>query len=323
MSASIDTMIHVGALPWHGLSIELEEPPTDPQQIVAAGKLDWTVAATRMYTELHDRVKDYQAIYREDNNEILGVVNTANPHLAQNADMFNAFSDILNSEVSFETAASLGIGEKVFGCFKINDSYKVFDDQIDHYIVVVNDHLKTDGKITLINTPVRVVCQNILTEALNTALLKYRVKCSSDLNLNATIAHHMIAAYSDTQAVLTAKAESLYSQKVTRDQLDKLLDELFPLVQTTDEESRHRKANEIVYERREQFIQECVNADNLQNFKGTAYQIFNAVTDWDLHYFKNSDAGLDLDARMSRLPGIAGEGTLTKKALKTLARFAA
>ena len=322
MSANIDTMVYVGKMPWHGLGTFLEEVPTDPQQIVAAAQLDWTVAAARMYTELHDSVKNYKAIYREDNNEVLGVANIANPHFAQNTDMFNAFGDILNKEVAFETAASLGIGEKVFGCFKINDSYKIFDDQIDHYLVVVNDHLKPDGKITIINTPVRVVCQNTLTEALSTAVLKYRIKCSQDLNLNATLANHMISAYADTQQILTAQAEAMYKQKVSREQIDKFLDELFPLIQA-DESSEHQKANERVLMLREQFITQCVNADNLQNFKGTQYQLFNAVTDWDLHYFKNSDDGLDLDQRMKRLPGIAGEGTITKKALKVLKALAA
>lgn len=322
MSANIDTMLYVGALPWHGQGLRLDTPPTDPKQIAAEGQFDWTVAATKMYTDLHSSVQNYQALYREDNNQILGVINNSMVRIVQNTDMFNAFKDILGKEVDFETAASLGVGETVFGCFKIKDSYDIFGDQIDHYLVAVNNHLKPDGKILLINTPVRVVCQNTLTEALSKTNMKYRIKCSEDEVLNASLAEHIIYSYEDTQQVLKQTAEDMVSKKVSQEDVDILLDELFPLVQA-DAESLHKKANERTMELRDTFINQCINADNLQNFKGTQYQIFNAVTDWDLHYFKNTDDGLELEQRMKRLPGLAGEGTITAKALKVLKRLAA
>lgn len=318
----MNSVLNVNTLPWVGEGLVLDEQPSTVTTIIDEAKLRWTVAAARMYTELHDRVGGYHAIYREDNNQILGVVNNANPRLAQNEDMFNAFADILGHEVEFNTAAELGGGEKVFGTFKIKDSYKIFDDQIDHYLVAVNDHMKPDGKILIINTPVRVVCQNTLTEALAGTFMKYRIKCSQDTILNSTLASHMLSCFESTQANLLAAAESMVKEKVSESQIEIFMNELFPLIEA-DAESTHKKANEQMMELRDIFMTQCVNADNLQNFKGTQYQLFNAVTDWDTHYFKNTDDGLDLDKRMKRLPGLAGEGTITKKALKVLKRLAA
>lgn len=46
--------------------------------------------------------------------------------------------------------------------------------------------------------------------------------------------------------------------------------------------------------------------------RGTHYQVFNALTDFTQHYFKNSDDGLDLESRMKLLPGSGVESASSK-----------
>lgn len=311
MSANIDTLLYVGETPWHGLGVRYETAPSTAEEIIKGAHLDWTVADDPMFTAHHEQVQNYHAIYRTDNNRVLGVVNKQYPALVQNIDAFNAFNNLIGKHVQVETAASLGFGEKIFGCFKINEGYKVHDDDIDHYLVVFNDHLKADGKITVMNTPVRVVCQNTLSAALSDNLLKYRIACSSDEFVNDSLADHILRAAERSKDALTAKADVLLKRKVTKEDVEKILDELFPYIKA-EGESTHDVANERTAMIRETFLTKCMGADNLANYRGTHYQVFNALTDFTQHYFKNSDSGLDLESRMKLLPGSGVESASSK-----------
>lgn len=318
MSAGIDTMMYVAETPWHNLGHKYDVAPKTSEEIIKGAELDWTVAATKMYTTEHGDVMNYHAIYREDNNTILGVVNSAYPRLVQNTESFKAFEDILGKEVDIDTAASLGKGERVFGCFKINQGYKLIDDDVDHYLVVINDHLKTDGKVTLLNTPIRVVCQNTLSHALSNNSYKVRVPIYGDSGANAEIAKKVIEGAGSCIKELDKKANNMLAQKVSRDYIEKLLDELFPYIKA-DGETTHSKANDIADMMRETFLSECMGADNLANYRGTQYQVFNALTDFSTHYFKSVDKAYDLNYRMSLLPGMGATdnpSTLVTKFLK-------
>lgn len=302
MSAGIDTMLYVGETPWHNLGTHYDVAPKTSQEIIQGAKLGWEVGAAPMKTELHDKVLGYHTIYREDNNEILGVVNNARPRLVQNSETFNAFDHLIGSEIEVETAASLGIGETVFGCFKIKDQYKLVDDAVDHYFVVMNDHLKVDGKVTVLNTPVRVVCQNTLSAALSNNYYKVRIPITNDSGINYELATKILASAGAAIDQLGKKAEKMLAQKVSRESLEKVLDELFPYIQA-DGMSLHNKTNERVSMMRSTFLS-CMAADNLANYRGTSYQIFNALTDYTQHYFRNVDKCYDLNHRMQLLPGI-------------------
>ena len=317
MAANIDTMMYVKEVPWHGLGHRYDTPPATSEEIVKAAQLDWRVNTARMSTDLHGEVLGYHAVYREDNNEILGVVNKYYPSIVQNTETFQAFENILGKEVTIDTAASLGRGEVIFGCFKINEGYKLVDDDVDHYLVVMNEHLKPDGKITLLNTPVRVVCQNTLSAALNNNSYKVRIPVYGDKGANAEIARKVITGAANCIRELDTKAQRMLKQKVDRDYVDKLLDELFPFIKV-DGETTHSKANEATEIIRDTFITECMGAPDLANYRGTQYQIFNALTDFSTHYFKNVDKAYDLNYRMSLLPGMGTDnpGTLVSKYLK-------
>ena len=322
MSANINSMLYVGNTPWHGFGTKYDTAPTSSEEIIKGAGLDWSVSALPMTTSIHDRVQNYHAIYREDSNQVLGVINKQYPKLVQNTDAFNAFNNLLGKSIDVDTAASLGSGEKVFGCFKLKGNYKVQGEDFDHYLVVLNEHLKGDGKVTVINTPVRVVCQNTLSAALSNNVMKYRINITNDKAVNETLAMRIMDNVDSASKCLDKSAAQMLKSKVSREMIEKLLDELFPFIQASDD-SLHARANEAIEDIRNTFITECMGADNLADFRGTQYQVFNALTDFDGHYFKNTDAGLDLDSRMKRLPGLAGEGTVTAKGLKVMSKLIA
>lgn len=327
MSAEIDTMLYVGEVPWHGLGHHYEVAPTTPAEIVAGAELNWTVAAAPMKTDLHTSVLNYNTIYREDTNRILGVVNKPNIELTQNSDMFNAFGELIGSEVTTETAASLGVGTTVFGCFKISDTYKLLDDDVDHYLVVVNDHLKCDGKITVINTPIRVVCQNTLNAAIGNNKCLIRIPITASTKINVALAEKILKSVGSTMDRLKLRAEKLVSEKITRNYIDRVLDELFPYIEVKEgETSTHDRANEKVDMMRDVFVNDCLGAANLSNYSNTKYQVLNAVLDFSQHYFLNMTKSYDLKYRMGSVFGSSDStqpiGT-TSKFMKIMDRIAA
>lgn len=304
MSANIDTLVYVGETPWNKMGKDLtENPPSTGAEIVAAAELNWEVATIPVKTDLHDHVKLYQAVYRTDNNEVLGLVNAAQPYLVQNSEMFNAVEYLMKDDMGIEVAASLGHGEKVFGCFKIHQRYKVFGDEVDHYFVVLNDHLKTDGKITVLNTPVRVVCQNTLSLALKNNSYKMRVPITSDVSMNATLASKIFESAGSAITELNSTAEKLYAKKIDSSYTEKMLDLLFPY-HIVDGVPIDSVGNEKVSLTRSTFMDSCMGADNLQNVVGTQWQMFNALVDFTTHYYSKIDDAYDLTKRMQRLPGI-------------------
>lgn len=313
MSANVQSMIYVGEKPWHGLGKRYDVAPNNPQEIISGASLDWKTASQPMRSELYEKIPDYQVIYREDNNDILGVIDKPENKvkIVQNAETFNAISSLLGKEMDTETAASLDDGRDIFGCFKIRQEFNLVDDKIDHYLVIINNHLRPDGKVTIVNTPVRVVCENTLTAALNNNLMKYRVNCTQDSIYNDSIASFIRESVMGSQKSLTTFAEKLLKQKITREHVEKLLDELFPYIKS-DGPSIHERANETTSMVRETFLSQCMGADNLSNYAGTQYQVFNALTDFTQHYYMSSESGVDLQSRMKQLPGISSDWRISK-----------
>lgn len=310
MSENINGMLYVKELPWNGLGHSLKDDLSTSHDIVKSADMDWTVNYTDVLSsnETIGQIPGFFAIYREDKNSVLGLVKSSKtPVIVQNENTFSAFEPLLNhSDIIPDTASSLNGGEKIFGCFKINDKYKVLDDDVEHYFVVLNEHLKPDGKITILNTPIRVVCQNTLTAALSNYNYKIRVAISEDPEINTNIAQRIIASAGSAIDELNKNAEKMVSIKLKDDSLNYVMDELFPYIKADASDSEHVRANEKTDILRQTFEEKCFHADNLANYEGTVYQMFQAMSDFSGHFYKKSDNVVDINYRMNTLQGMGG-----------------
>ena len=301
-------MFAVPETPWHNLGASYQTPPKTSKEIMEGAKLDFTVSTEKMETTLHGKIPGWHTVYREDNNELLGVVHTGRPNVVQNVDAFGMFDKLIGDKVEFDAAGSLGGGAMVFGAFLVKEQYRVLDEDIDHYLLVINDHLKPDGKVTILNTPVRVVCQNMIGNLLYKSLYQMRMPVTSDEGVRLTLTNKMFDTVNACKVRLNRQAEALVQQKIDHQYVSGLLDTLFPLIKVGDtDEVAINKTNERIEAIRSQFLSDCMNADNLGNFRGTAYQAFGAVTDFATHYFSKPEKAYDLGARMKVLPGIAAD----------------
>nr|DAY86387.1 MAG TPA: hypothetical protein [Caudoviricetes sp.] len=312
MSANIDSMMYVGETPWHGLGVKYDVAPTSSEEIIKGASLDWTVSSHQLSSDIDSVVPGVSAIYRDDNSSLLGLVNTSVPTLVQNSDTFIALEDMLGNELDVETAAALDSGTQVFGCFKIGNQYKVLDDDVESYLVVLNDHLKSDGRVTVINTPIRVVCQNTLSQAIGSALYKIRIPITDDRAINQNIIGNVFDTVNKSIKVLNSKAEEWSTTAIDRSKMDIVLDTLFPYPDTEDPYSERNMKMEM---RRETFA-ECLKADDLANYRGSVYQVFNALIDYEDHYYAKADKAFDLKYRMSKIPGLRTETSMVQKFIK-------
>ena len=217
-----------------------KERPRTSADIIKQADLDWEVGSLPMFTEAHKRVQNWHAIYRVDDNSIIGAVNKAYPDIVQNVNTFDIIESRLGNALEVETAGHLSGNKDVFGCFKVQEEFKLFDDEIDQFFVILNDHMKPDGKVTVLYTPVRVVCQNTLSYALNNNAYKARISISPDKQINHNVGFNVMSQIEYGSSMLEKKSNIYRKLKIDRDDIESLLDDLFPIVESGIESSHEK-----------------------------------------------------------------------------------
>lgn len=165
---------------WHGLGTIVTSYPTSTEALQFAG-LDYEVIKL---PNIHRRADETEHVsgtsfftYRKDTGAILGDKLGAEYKVVQNVDAFTFFDSIVGGDgILYETAGALGQGEKVFITAKLPDYIKVgSDDLIEKYLFLTTSH-DGSGSITAAFTPIRIVCQNTLSMALNNCSNVFKIR---------------------------------------------------------------------------------------------------------------------------------------------------
>jgi phage/plasmid-like protein (TIGR03299 family) len=179
-------MMYVGDVPWHGLGTRLETPPKTAEAAIRAARLDWEVGLKPVFAGEKGRfyrIPDRQAVVRldkwgEEDCPVYGLVGAGYTPL-QNISAFEFFDPVVGSgSVSYETAGSLGQGERVWVLAAVKGEKSQFAvkgiDVVQKYLLLSNGH---DGRtaVQVRFTPVRVVCQNTLSYALKDKADLFRI----------------------------------------------------------------------------------------------------------------------------------------------------
>lgn len=167
MSALVETMFHVGRMPWHGDSTPLEQPPPSAEAIVKAG-LNWQISTQPIYMERrapsgelgYHRVPEGQVVVREQDRKVLGVVGPRWTPV-QNEDAFNFFDPLVQDGLAlYHTAGSLRGGKTVWILAQIGEERTVIgQDTLGQFLLLSIGHDGTRG-VHLMPTTIRVVCAN-------------------------------------------------------------------------------------------------------------------------------------------------------------------
>ena len=166
-----DGFAYVGKPAWHGLGVKVEGEAMTSKEAIEAGELDWKVDTKEIYTRDNDgnlvTVTGKKAIYRVDTEEVFNIMGSRYTP-AQNTEVFKLFDTIIGEgDAVFHTVGSVNGGRRVWILAKFPSGTKLDNgDELDKYLLLHNSH---DGSsaLKMQYTPVRVVCYNTLTAALN------------------------------------------------------------------------------------------------------------------------------------------------------------
>lgn len=118
--------------------------------------------------EVYRTFENSYATYRKDLNIPLGIVKGKYTPV-QNIEAFNFFNDAIGVDKAiWQTAGIFGNGERIFVSAKLPDTILVNGDPVDNYLVFTNSHDGSSG-VKILFTPIRIVCENTLTAAINTS----------------------------------------------------------------------------------------------------------------------------------------------------------
>ena len=212
MAHEVETMAYAGELPWHGLGTKVSNDLTPFQMQQKAG-LDWAVEKVDAYVTIGGKqIKTgQQALVRTSDQTILtNVGENWNP--VQNTEAFEFFSEfVLSGDMEMHTAGSLKNGQIVWALAKVNESFDVFgDDRVDAYMLFSNPH-QYGRSIDIRFTPIRVVCNNTLTMALDNASTQQvkvghrKVFDADEVKSTLGIAHEKFAKYKEMAQFLGSK----------------------------------------------------------------------------------------------------------------------
>lgn len=283
MAHEIETMFSANrVVPWHyemtkDVTKLIQEAPTSRDALHLAG-LDWEVKQTPVYMENGIEIPNYKANVRSTDNACLGIV-TDRYKIVQNTEAFE-FTDAIVGEtedgvVKYETAGSLCGGKKIWLLAKM-PTQKVLDDEVDPYMFFTNSH-DGSGSIRIGMSPVRIVCANTLSMALNSAKRQWSTKHVGDMQSKLEEAKFCLQMADKYMKRLDEEADRLANAKLYKEQIDEILDELFPV----DDNDTDRKKRSVKAEKDNFYV--AYFMPDIAKFRDTAWGAVNAMSDVVTH----------------------------------------
>ena len=161
------------------------------------------------------QVPDSFATYRKDTNYIFGAVGSKY-QVVQNSVALDFIEQVCNYDrsVRIETAGCYKNGASMLVTAKFPDSLRLTDDDdIDRYLLFTNSH-DGSGAIKCAVTNIRVICNNMLNQALNNSTQQFSFKHTRNVQESIMMAVEEIRhtyAYSE---VMREELEALRSIKI-------------------------------------------------------------------------------------------------------------
>jgi len=269
-------MAYAGELPWHGLGTKVSNDLT-PQQMMEKAGVDWKVHEVESFVEFNGKKMPtgQKSLIRETDGKILTNVGK-DWHPCQNETAFEFFNEyVLAGDMEMHTAGSLRDGQYVWALAKVKESFDLFGgDQVDSYMLFSNPHVY--GKsIDVRFTPIRVVCNNTLTFALDSQSQRavkvgHRAQFQPDMvKEQLGIAHEKFAKYKEM-------AQFLGSKRFSVDSLIQYYNEVFPLTSGKDKQDVINL--ETISRQAKNAYDVLETQPGAEYAEGTWWQAFNSVT---------------------------------------------
>lgn len=271
MAHEIETMAWTGQKPWHGLGVEVA-PNLSPAEIMMQAGLVWDTVKTPLYY-LDNNGQSLKspscALIRNTDSAYLDTV-SEDWEPVQNIEAVD-FMEVFHESglISMETAGSLKGGQTVFFLGKMKDNFEtVANDVTEGYLLFSNFHkygFSTDVRLT----PVRVVCNNTLTMALN-GKAKSAVKVTHKVKFDIAAVSDIIAEAVSKLTNYAEQSKFLASRRYERDTLRQFFASTYP--------AASKGANDNLSRAALQALDLVERQPGAEFAAGSWYQAYNAVT---------------------------------------------
>ncbi len=293
------SMMYVGDVPWHGLGTRLETAPETAQEAITAAHLDWEVELRPIYAGgkgMFYNIPSRQAVVRTDKwgQEDCPVYGLVGPDYIplQNRDAFTFFDPVVGSgAVSYETAGSLGKGERVWVLAKVTGPKGEFaikgKDVVQKYLLLANGH---DGRtaVRVRFTPVRVVCQNTLSFAFAQGDDLFKIYHDQQMHLRLEHAQERVKEILGYYDDIEKRFQEFAGFEMTKNRIDRYVLGVFPTP------ARKRGQNDRSFEEAKEKVS-ATRSDAIRLFeegkgnaepgiRGTLWAAYNGVTELVDHH---------------------------------------
>lgn len=266
---------------WHGLGIVVSGTKNWKETIDLAG-LNWTVGKYQL--EFKGKEIPAWGIFKQDINgdptDFLSSVGARYTPI-QNEFCFHFVNTLMEEEgCHYESAGALGNGERIWCLAKIPMDFEINNgDKHQTYLLFTTSH---DGSLSAQCrlTTVRVVCQNTLNMAVNLNGDFVKVKHTKDAEKKLEAAKQLISNTQQTTDSLKDKLQTLSERIISKEHYLDVLNKLFP--PSEDPNANNTRRNNTLLEITKLF--ESNDGDTFPEERGTAVNLFNAVTEYTDHF---------------------------------------
>jgi phage/plasmid-like protein (TIGR03299 family) len=255
---------------WAGIGTEVGGYNNNLEEILAASGLNYTVESRPVTIEGVPGVSErFHAIVRDCDNHVYNVAKKSYT-ICQNSDAFSLIEEMkdkVNIVKAGETESGLiyMIGEL--------PEMKILGDNFKPHLILQNSHT-ADFALKSAIVPLRICCQNQFNLAFKEARSTHTIRHTSSINSAIQEAKIALRSAYDYLNVFEDQAERLALKKVDVNTVVNRMFEIPP-------EASARTVDNITANK-EEFLRIYNNDDN-GNFRGTAWGILNAATDYETH----------------------------------------
>jgi len=320
MAHLVETMAYANAVPWHGLGKHVDSNMT-PEEMLVAAELDWTVSKRSAYVSTLPSVdnqynpkasgdmmliEDSFFVVRDSDNSVLSHCGTGyNPF--QNREVMGFFKKFTEAgHMNMETAGSLKLGKEVWGLAKLKEGFKLAGgDEVEGYLLLNNSH-QVGKAMTIMFTPIRVVCNNTLTLALGDAASQNRFRVLHLQMFNDEVmraAEEALGLSHNCMETFKQQSEYLSSKSAKTFDVDNFIAELLQPTTLIERAKAQGKAANDLPPLRDEFKRNALTVaeafemspgSDMKSARGTWWGAFNAVTYAVDHPRRSSQEGNSL-----------------------------
>ena len=239
-----------------------------------------------------------QAIIREDNNSVIGIVGSKYK-MVQNMEVFNALDTLIDAgDARYAAAGEYNGGSSIWMVLELPQGVEVANDPHAAFLLVKTSH---DGSSSVVIKPIieRLFCANQVNGLIsnkngnrNRKYNEYTYRMSHTTNQELSIAdirnitNLTYTAIADYQLV----ANNLLSKTMTREQTLNFFKQVWALPSTVEDKPYdlltrgERKQQTIAREARDKAWAIYSQSETQENIRGTAFGAWHAVVEFADHY---------------------------------------